>query len=397
MTKNAKPVFSILFAVSIAHLLNDLIQGVIPAVYPIMKEEHQLSFAQIGVITLVYQMAASIFQPIVGSFTDKRPFPYSQIVGMALSLVGMLLFANAHTYLLILLSVFLVGMGSAVFHPESSRIAYLASGGQRSLAQSIFQIGGNAGTALAPIIVVFLILPKGQWAIAWIGVIAIAGKFVSYYIGKWYKQKLAEVADSGEKRIIRVPDLSSNRIVMVVLVLMILITSKYFYIASIMSYFQFYTMDKFGISAEQAQVFLFYFLIAVAVGTLLGGIFGDRFGRKYVIWFSVLGVAPFSLLLPYAGLTMTAVLVVVIGLILSSAFPAIIVYAQELLPKKLGMVSGLFYGFAFGMGGIGSALLGWYADTTSIEFVYHICSYLPLLGIVAYFLPNLQNIAYKEV
>lgn len=397
MTKNTKPVFSILFAVSIAHLLNDLIQGVIPSVYPIMKEEHELSFSQIGVITLVYQMAASIFQPIVGSFTDRRPFPYSQIVGMTLSLVGMLLFAYANTYFLILLSVFLVGMGSAVYHPEASRIAYLASGGQRSLAQSIFQIGGNAGTALAPIIVVFLILPKGQWAIAWIGVFAIAGQFVSYYIGKWYKQKLYEAADSGVKRVIKVPDLSSNRIVMTVLVLMILIVSKYFYIASITSYFQFYTMDKFGITAEQAQVFLFYFLIAVAIGTLLGGIFGDRFGRKYVIWFSVLGVAPFSLLLPYAGLTMTAILVVIIGLILSSAFPAIIVYAQELLPKKLGMVSGLFYGFAFGMGGIGSAILGWYADTTSIEVVYHICSYLPLLGVVAYFLPNLQRIGYKEV
>lgn len=394
--KDTRPIFSILFAVSMVHLLNDLIQAVIPATYPLLKEEHHLSFSQVGMITLVYQIAASIFQPVVGSFTDKRPVPYSQIIGMSFSLVGMLLFSQAHTYAWILFSVFLVGIGSSIFHPESSRVAYMASGGRRSMAQSIFQIGGNAGTALAPIIVAFLVLPRGQQAIAWMCLFTIVGQFISYYIGTWYKRRLANVSRT-TKRVIRVPDLPNSRIVTTVVILLLLIVSKYFYIASITNYFQFYTMKKFGINEVEAQVYLFYFLIAVAVGTLLGGAFGDRFGRKYVIWFSVLGVAPFALALPYVGLTVTGILIVIIGLILSSAFPAIIVYAQELLPKKLGMVSGLFYGFAFGMGGIGSAVLGWQADHTSIEFIYHLCSYLPLIGIVAYFLPDLQKTPYKEI
>jgi len=394
--KTSRPIFSILFAVSMVHLLNDMIQGVIPATYPLLKEEHHLSFSQVGMITMVYQIAASIFQPVVGSFTDKHPVPYSQIIGMSFSLLGMLLFSKAHSYEWILFSVFLVGIGSSIFHPESSRVAYMASGGRRSMAQSIFQIGGNAGTAMAPIIVAFLVLPRGQQAIAWMCLFTILGQFISYYIGTWYKKRLQNTAKS-TKRTIRVPDLPNSRIVTTVIILLLLIVSKYFYIASITNYFQFYTIKKFGISEVEAQVYLFYFLIAVAVGTLLGGAFGDRFGRKYVIWFSVLGVAPFALALPYVGLTMTGVLIVIIGLILSSAFPAIIVYAQELLPKKLGMVSGLFYGFAFGMGGIGSAVLGWQADHTSIEFIYHLCSYLPLIGIVAYFLPDLQKTAYKEI
>lgn len=394
--KATRPIFSILFAVSMVHLLNDMIQAVIPATYPLLKEEHHLSFSQVGMITMVYQIAASIFQPVVGSFTDKRPVPYSQIIGMSFSLLGMLLFSKAHSYEWILCSVFLVGIGSSIFHPESSRVAYMASGGRRSMAQSIFQIGGNAGTAMAPIIVAFLVLPRGQQAIAWMCLFTILGQFISYYIGSWYKKRLQNTAKS-TKRTIRVPDLPNSRIVMTVIILLLLIVSKYFYIASITNYFQFYTIKKFGINEVEAQVYLFYFLIAVAVGTLLGGAFGDRFGRKYVIWFSVLGVAPFALALPYVGLTMTGVLIVMIGLILSSAFPAIIVYAQELLPKKLGMVSGLFYGFAFGMGGIGSAVLGWQADHTSIEFIYHLCSYLPLIGIVAYLLPDLQKTPYKEI
>lgn len=394
--KSSRPIFSILFAVSMVHLLNDMIQGVIPATYPLLKEEHHLSFSQVGMITMVYQIAASIFQPVVGSFTDKHPVPYSQIIGMSFSLLGMLLFSKANSYEWILCSVFLVGVGSSIFHPESSRVAYMASGGRRSMAQSIFQIGGNAGTAMAPIIVAFLILPRGQQAIAWMCLFTIIGQFISYYIGSWYKEKLRNTARS-TKRAIRVPDLPNGRIVMTVIILLMLIVSKYFYIASITNYFQFYTIKKFGINEVEAQVYLFYFLIAVAVGTLLGGAFGDRFGRKYVIWFSVLGVAPFALALPYVGLTMTGILIVMIGLILSSAFPAIIVYAQELLPKKLGMVSGLFYGFAFGMGGIGSAVLGWQADHTSVEFIYHLCSYLPLIGIVAYFLPDLQKTQYKEI
>lgn len=394
--KTTRPIFSILFAVSMVHLLNDLIQGVIPATYPLLKEEHHLSFSQVGMITLVYQIAASIFQPVVGSFTDRRPVPYSQIIGMSFSLVGMLLFSQAHSYAWILVAVFLVGIGSSIFHPESSRVAYMASGGRRSMAQSIFQIGGNAGTALAPIIVAFLVLPRGQQAIAWMCLFTIVGQFISYYIGTWYKRRLEHVSRSVRK-IIRVPDLPNSRIVTTVIILLLLIVSKYFYIASITNYFQFYTIKKFGINEVEAQVYLFYFLIAVALGTLLGGAFGDRFGRKYVIWFSVLGVAPFALALPYVGLAMTGILIVIIGLILSSAFPAIIVYAQELLPKKLGMVSGLFYGFAFGMGGIGSAVLGWQADHTSIEFIYHLCSYLPLIGVVAYYLPDLQKTPYKEV
>ena len=391
-----RPEFSILLAVSFAHLLNDLIQGVIPSVYPLLKEEHQLSFSQIGMITFVYQIAASIFQPVVGSFTDKNPIPYSQIIGMTFSIAGMALFAYAPNYALILCAVFLVGIGSSIFHPESSRVAYMASGGKRSMAQSIFQIGGNAGTALAPIIVAYLVLPKGQSSIAWFCAIGLIGQVVSFYIGNWYSRRLKNRAKNALNAI-KIPDLSEARVVSTVIILMLLIISKYFYIASITNYFQFYTMEKFGITEIQAQVYLFYFLIAVAAGTLLGGLFGDRFGRKYVIWFSVLGVAPFSLLLPYVDYTMTGVLVVIIGLILSSAFPAIIVYAQELLPKKLGMVSGLFYGFAFGMGGLGSALLGWQADHTSIEFIYHICSYLPLIGVVAYFLTNLQKTPNKEV
>lgn len=390
-----KPIYPILFAISFAHLLNDLVQGVIPAVYPLLKEEHQLNYAQIGMITLVYQMAASVFQPVVGAYTDRKPIPYSQMISMFLLIAGLYLFAYAGSYYMILIAVFIIGLGSSIFHPESSRVAYMASSGKRSLAQSIFQIGGNGGSALAPIIVAFVVLPRGQWAIIWMLVFPLIGQFVSYYIGNWYSNRLKNHSTT-VKKTIRIPDLSHLHISYAVGILLLLIVSKYFYIASITNYFQFYTMQKFGITEVQAQVYLFYFLISVAVGTMLGGIFGDRFGRKYVIWFSVLGVAPFALALPYVGLTMTAVLVVIIGLILSSAFPAIIVYAQELLPKKLGMVSGLFYGFAFGMGGIGSAFLGWQADHTSIEFIYQICSYLPLIGIIAYFLPDLKKVNYKE-
>lgn len=393
-TSSTKPIYSVLFAISFAHLLNDLVQGVIPAVYPLLKENHHLTYAQIGMITLVYQCAASIFQPIVGTFTDRRPVPYSQMIGMSFLIVGMLLFANAGSYYFILIAVFLTGVGSSIFHPESSRVAFLASSGRRSWAQSIFQIGGNVGTALAPILVALIVLPRGQWAIVWIILLPIVGQFASYYVGDWYSKRLKNNIKS-EKKALRLPDISNLKITSAVIVLLLLLLSKYFYIASITNYFQFYTMQKFGISEVKAQVFLFYFLFAVAVGTMLGGFFGDRFGRKYVIWFSVLGVAPFALILPYVGLAMTAVLIVIIGLILSSAFPAIIVYAQELLPKKIGMISGLFYGFAFGMGGIGSAFLGWQADHTSIVYIYKVCSFLPLIGLFAYFLPDLKKIKYK--
>ncbi|MBD1429100.1 MFS transporter [Sphingobacterium litopenaei] len=394
-TSSSRPIFSILFAVSFAHLLNDLIQGVLPAVYPLLKDEHHLDYGQIGMITFVYQMSASIFQPVVGAYTDKRSHPYSQMLSMSILIVGMLMFANAYSYPMILFSVFMVGIASSIFHPESSRIAFIASSGQRSLAQSIFQIGGNGGMALAPIAVAYIVLPRGQWALMWLLVVPIIGHFVAFYIGTWYKKRLIRQAGTS-KKVVKVPDLPKIKIVISVIVLLLLILSKYFYVSSITNFLQFYAIEKFVITDVKAQVFLFYFLIAIAVGTMLGGIFGDRFGRKYVIWFSVLGAAPFTLALPYVGLTMTAVFIVIIGLILSSAFPAIIVYAQELLPKKLGMVSGLFYGFAFGMAGIGSALLGYLADKTSIEHIYHICSYLPLIGVIAALLPNLQRINYVE-
>lgn len=391
-----KPVYAILIAISAAHLLNDLLQAVIPAIYPKLEAKYNLTFAQVGMITLCYQLAASIFQPVVGAYTDKNPRPYSQIFGMLFTMAGIALLAYAPNYEMILVSVILVGIGSSIFHPESSRVAFMASNGRRSFAQSVFQIGGNTGTALAPLLIAWIVLPNGQLYILWFVGFAILAQIVLGYIAKWYSNKL-KIASRSSKKVIQVPDLSAFKINSAIAILLILIFSKYFYVASITSYFQFYTMDKFGLNEVQAQVYLFYFLISVAVGTLLGGIFGDRFGRKYVIWFSVLGAAPFTLALPYVDMHLTGILIVIIGLIISSAFPAILVYAQELLPKKLGMVSGLFYGFAFGMGGVGSAVLGLWADATSIQYIYHICSFLPLIGIIAYFLPNMQKVKYKDV
>ena len=391
-----KPVYAILIAISAAHLLNDLLQAVIPAIYPKLEAKYNLTFAQVGMITLCYQLAASIFQPVVGAYTDKNPKPYSQIFGMLFTMAGIALLAYAPNYEMILVSVILVGIGSSIFHPESSRVAFMASNGRRSFAQSVFQIGGNTGTALAPLLIAWIVLPNGQLYILWFVGFAILAQIVLGYIAKWYSNKL-KIASRSTKKVIQVPDLSAFKINSAIAILLILIFSKYFYVASITSYFQFYTMDKFGLNEVQAQVYLFYFLISVAVGTLLGGIFGDRFGRKYVIWFSVLGAAPFTLALPYVDMHLTGILIVIIGLIISSAFPAILVYAQELLPKKLGMVSGLFYGFAFGMGGVGSAVLGLWADATSIQYIYHICSFLPIIGIIAYFLPNMQKVKYKDV
>ncbi len=391
-----KPVYAILIAISAAHLLNDLLQAVIPAIYPKLEAKYNLTFAQVGMITLCYQLAASIFQPVVGAYTDKNPKPYSQIFGMLFTMAGIALLAYAPNYEMILVSVILVGIGSSIFHPESSRVAFMASNGRRSFAQSVFQIGGNTGTALAPLLIAWIVLPNGQLYILWFVGFAILAQIVLGYIAKWYKNKL-KITSRSTKKVIQVPDLSTFKINSAIGILLVLIFSKYFYVASITSYFQFYTMVKFGLNEVQAQVYLFYFLIAVAVGTLLGGIFGDRFGRKYVIWFSVLGAAPFTLALPYVDMHLTGILIVIIGLIISSAFPAILVYAQELLPKKLGMVSGLFYGFAFGMGGVGSAVLGIWADATSIQYIYHICSFLPLIGIIAYFLPNMQKVKYKDI
>ena len=384
-----KTVYPILFAVAIAHLFNDLLQAVIPAAYPILKENYNLSFTQIGLITLSYQLAASILQPIVGLYTDKHPKPFSQMYGMLFTLAGIITLAYATSFNIVLVAVVLVGIGSSIFHPESSRISFLASGGKRGLAQSIFQLGGNAGTAIGPLLVAFIVVPRSQHHIVWFAIIAIMALFVLYRIAFWYQNHL--ILKAKKKSDIVLPDLTKSQVLISVLLLLVIIFSKFFYTASISSYYTFYLMDKFHLSIQDAQFHLFWYLAASAVGTLLGGPLGDKFGRKYVIWFSVLGAAPFTLMLPFADLFWTGILSVVIGMIISSAFPAILVYAQELLPKKLGMVSGLFYGFAFGMGGLGSALLGNLADKTSITYIYQLCAYLPLIGIVALFLPNLKK------
>ncbi|RZL44248.1 MAG: MFS transporter [Pedobacter sp.] len=384
-----KTVYPILFAIAVAHLFNDLLQAVIPASYPILKENYNLSFAQIGMITLSYQLAASILQPIIGLYTDKNPKPFSQIYGMLFSLFGIITLAYANSFPMIILSVVLVGIGSSIFHPESSRISFLASGGKRGLAQSIFQLGGNAGTAIGPLLVAFIVVPRAQHSILWFCIIAMLGLFVLYRIAYWYQNHLT--LKSKKKAAIVLPNLTQTQITVSIVILLVLIFSKFFYTASISSYFTFYLMDKFQLSIQEAQFHLVWFLAACAVGTLIGGPLGDKFGRKYVIWFSVLGPAPFALLLPHVDLFWTGILSVIIGTIISSAFPAILVYAQELLPKKLGMVSGLFYGLAFGMGGLGSAILGALADEKSIAYVYQICAYLPLIGIIALFLPNLKK------
>lgn len=387
--------YPILIAVSFAHALNDLIQGIIPALYPQLEQKFSLSMAQIGFITLCFQLSASIFQPLVGFYTDKHPKPFSQVVGMFFSSLGIVTLAYAPTYIWVLVGATLVGVGSSVFHPESARIAFLASGGKRSFAQSIFQIGGNTGVALSPLLVALIVIPNGQQHVVWFLAFALLAMLIMTYIGVWRK-KVIQVFQSAKQTKVVLPNLTNRQVNLSVAILLMLIFSKYFYVASITSFFQFYTLDKFNFTEVQAQVYLFYFLIAAAFGTLLGGYFGDKFGRKPIIWFSILGAAPFTLAMPYLNATFTAIFIVIIGLIVSSAFPAIIVYAQELLPKKLGMVSGLFYGFAFGMGGLGSAVLGFVADKTSIEFVYHICAYLPLIGLIAYFLPNLKKVGTKE-
>lgn len=384
-----KTVYPILFSIAFAHLLNDLLQAVIPAAYPILKENFNLSFTQIGLITLAYQLAASILQPLVGLYTDKKPKPFSQIFGMLFTMSGIVLLSYAATFSMIILAVVLVGIGSSIFHPEASRISFLASGGKRGLAQSIFQLGGNAGTAIGPLLVALIVVPNTQYYIIWFVVVAFIALMVLSRIAFWYQSHLSLKAS--KKAVIDLPNLSQTKIIASVVILMILIFSKFFYMASMSSYFTFYLMDKFHLSVQDAQFHLVLFLASCAVGTLIGGPLGDKFGRKYVIWFSVLGAAPFTLLLPYVDLFWTGILSVIIGTIISSAFPAILVFSQELLPKKLGMVSGLFYGFAFGMGGLGSALLGNLADHTSIDYVYHLCAYLPLIGIIAFFLPNLKK------
>jgi len=386
-----------LLAVSVGHLFNDLLQALVPAMYPLLKANYHLTFTQIGMITLCFQLSSSVFQPLVGHFTDKKPVPFAQLYGMFFSMLGVVGLAYAPGYVWILVAVTLIGIGSSIFHPESSRISYLASGGKRSLAQAIFQIGGNTGTALGPLLVAWFILPSGQRYLLWFLIIGVLAQFTYVFIGRWYKRVLSNRRHTVSGRTTNALVLSRSKVNLSILILLVLIFSKYFYIASISSYFQFYTIDRFGVSEVQAQIYLFYFLFAAAVGTLIGGALGDRLGRKYVIWFSILGAAPFTLLLPYVDLFWTGVLIVIIGFVLSSAFPSILVFAQELLPRNLGAVSGLFYGFAFGMGGLGSALLGWWADHTSIVFIYHVCAYLPLIGLIAWFLPDLRKTGRREV
>lgn len=383
-------VFSILLTISFSHLLNDTIQSLIPSIYPLVKDSFHLSFAQVGLITLTFQLAASLLQPFVGFYTDKRPQPFSLALGMTFSLIGLVVLAFAGNFATILISVALIGLGSSVFHPEASKVAFMASGGRRGLAQSIFQVGGNAGSSLGPLLAALIIVPFGQGNILWFSLVALVAILVLFAVGRWYKQNIHRIkGKSAGKKLEEHSFISKRRVVASIVILLVLIFSKYFYLACISSYYTFYLIDKFGVSVQSSQIYLFVFLFAVAAGTLLGGPLGDKFGRKYVIWFSILGAAPFTLLLPYVPLFWTSVLTVFIGFILASAFSAILVYAQELIPGKVGMIAGLFFGFAFGMGGIGSALLGALADRTSIQYVFKVCAYLPLIGLLTGFLPNI--------
>lgn len=385
--RHGEAAFGILGAISTSHFINDMMQSLILAMYPLLKGEFHLSFGQVGLITLTYQLTASLLQPLIGLYTDKKPQPYSLPFGMAATLFGLLLLAYAQSYEVVLLAAAFVGTGSAIFHPESSRIARLASGGRHGLAQSVFQVGGNTGSAIGPLVAAAVIVPFGQHSVAWFGLAAVLGIALLVQVSRWYA--IHHIAGAAGRARPPVESPYPRKVVLgAVAVLLVLIFSKYFYIAGLSSFYTFYLIEKFGLSVQSAQVHLFAFLFASAAGTILGGPVGDRVGRKPVIWASILGVAPFALILPHADLFWTTVLTIVIGLVLSSAFSAILVYAQELMPGKVGMVSGLFFGFAFGMGGLGAAVLGLLADRTSIDAVYHAIAYLPLLGIVVALLPK---------
>jgi FSR family fosmidomycin resistance protein-like MFS transporter len=390
-------VLTVLFAISFSHLLNDMMQSLIFALYPMLKVAHNLNFAQIGLITLTYQITASLLQPIVGIYTDRRPQPYSLAMGMACTLCGLVLLSFAANLPHLLLASALVGLGSSVFHPEASRVARMASGGKHGFAQSIFQVGGNFGSSLGPLLAAWIILPRGQGSVAWFSLAALLAILVLSRVGKWYGEhqrrhaKTPKVIGAFNRQL-----LSRRRVLWSLLILMTLVFSKYFYLSSLTSYYTFYLISKFHLSVQSAQMHLFLFLFAVAAGTVIGGPVGDRIGRKLVIWISILGVAPFTLLLPYANLFWTEILTFVIGLVLASAFSAILVYAQELVPGKVGMISGVFFGFAFGMGGLGAAALGMLADHTDIFFVYRLCSFLPLIGLLAAFLPDMSAIRARQ-
>lgn len=383
--------YSMLIICGISHFLNDMIQSIIPSIYPILKDKFDFSFAQIGIITLIFQMTSSILQPFTGLYADKHPRPYALSIGMCFTLVGLLVLAFAENYLLILLSVSVVGLGSSIFHPTASRVAQLASGGKKSLAQSIFQVGGNGGSALGPLLAAAIILPFGQHSISFFALAALLAAIIMIRLGSWYKARMAYATKHPQKIVGINTNISKRAKYGALAILIMLVFSKYFYTSCITSYFTFFLIDKFGISVGASQLCLFVFLAAFAIGTVAGGLLGDKFGRKYVIWFSILGSAPFALIMPYANFAWTIVCTFLSGLIIASAFSSIVVYATDLMPDKVGLIAGIFFGLMFGLGGLGSAFFGWLADKTSIEFIFQVSSYLPLLGIIAGFLPNTQT------
>lgn len=383
--------YSMLIICGISHFLNDMIQSIIPSIYPILKDKFDFSFAQIGIITLIFQMTSSILQPFTGLYADKHPRPYALSIGMCFTLVGLLVLAFAENYLLILLSVSVVGLGSSIFHPTASRLAQLASGGKKSLAQSIFQVGGNGGSALGPLLAAAIILPFGQHSISFFALAALLAAIIMIRLGSWYKARMAYATKHSQKTVGINTNISKRAKYGALAILIMLVFSKYFYTSCITSYFTFFLIDKFGISVGASQLCLFVFLAAFAIGTVAGGLLGDKFGRKYVIWFSILGSAPFALIMPYANFAWTIVCTFLSGLIIASAFSSIVVYATDLMPDKVGLIAGIFFGLMFGLGGLGSAFFGWLADKTSIEFIFQVSSYLPLLGIIAGFLPNTQT------
>lgn len=381
--------FSVIMAVSICHGINDIMQSLLSSLYPLFKANYNLDFVQIGLLTLAFQVTASLLQPIVGMVTDRWPMPYSLPIGMASTFFGLIVLGNAHSFAFLVVGACMIGFGSAVFHPESSRIARLASGGRHGLAQSVFQVGGNAGQAIGPLLAAFIVLPYGQGSVAWIAVIAFAGMSILTWVGRWFMEHRRQHAST--PAVSRALPLGRNRVLLALTILVVLTATKNVYMASISSYFTFYTIEKFGMSIENSQLILFLFLAAAAVGTFMGGPIGDRFGARFVIWFSILGVIPFALLLPYADLFWTCVLAIIIGLIFASAFSAIVVFAQELVPGRVGMIAGIFFGLAFGAGGLGAAFLGAFADSHGIEWVFHVSSYLPLLGLLTILLPKLPG------
>lgn len=383
--------YSMLVICGISHFLNDMIQSIIPSIYPIIKDKFDFSFAQIGIITLVFQMTSSILQPFTGLYADRHPRPYALSIGMCFTLTGLLMLAFADNYLLILLAVSIVGFGSSVFHPTASRVAQLASGGRKSLAQAIFQVGGNGGSALGPLLAALIILPFGQHAILWFAIAALLAAIIMVRLGAWYKERLVYSVKHPQKATGLNTHISKRAKYGALGILILLVFSKYFYTSCITSYFTFFLIDKFGITVQVSQICLFVFLAAFAIGTLAGGMFGDRFGRKYVIWFSILGAAPFAIAMPYANFTLTIVCTFLSGLIIASAFSSIVVYATDLMPDKVGLIAGIFFGLMFGLGGLGSAFFGWLADLTNIEFIFQVSAFLPLLGVIAGFLPDTQK------